>query len=99
VHRKLQPLHWFLACRYRIYHWSPSERTSNLDDEFIAKLKLRAERNQRSMEAEHREILQQALGSGPRGSFKEIAAKLRAMTAGRRHTPSENLLREGREER
>jgi antitoxin FitA len=71
----------------------------NLDDELIARLKLRAERNQRSMEAEHREILQQALGSGPRACFKEIAAKLRTMTQGRDHTPSEDLLRKGREER
>jgi antitoxin FitA len=51
------------------------------------------------MEVEHREILQQALCGERHGSFKEIAAKLRAMTTGRRHTPSENLLREGREER
>jgi antitoxin FitA len=71
----------------------------NLDDDLIAKLKLRAARNQRSAEAEHREILQNALAGEPRGSFKEIAAKLRAMTAGRRHTPSEQLLREGRDER
>jgi plasmid stability protein len=71
----------------------------NLDDELITRLKLRAERDQRSMEAEAREILRQALGNGSRGSFKEIAAKLRTMTAGRDHTPSENLLREGREER
>ena len=71
----------------------------NLDDDLIAKLKLRAARNQRSAEAEHREILQNALGGEPRGSFKEIAAKLRAMTAGRRQTPSEQLLREGRDER
>jgi plasmid stability protein len=71
----------------------------NLDDELIVKLKLRAARNQRSAEAEHREILQNALSGEPRGSFKEIAAKLRAMTAGRRHTPSEQLLREGRDER
>jgi plasmid stability protein len=71
----------------------------NLDDDLIAKLKLRAARNKRSAEAEHRAILQQALGSEPRQSFKDVAARLRAMTAGRRHTASELLLREGREER
>jgi plasmid stability protein len=71
----------------------------NLDDELIAKLKLRAARNKRSAEAEHREILQRALGGEPREAFKEIAAKLRAMTAGRRHTPSEELQREGRDKR
>ncbi len=71
----------------------------NVDDELVAKLKLRAARNQRSAEAEHREILRQALGGEPRQSFKEIAARLRAMTANRRHTPAEVLLREGRDER
>jgi hypothetical protein len=34
-----------------------------------------------------------------RASFKAMAARIRAMTAGRRHTPSEILLREGRDER
>ncbi len=59
----------------------------NLDDELISKLKQRAMRNQRSTEAEHREILLQALSTEPRQSFKEIAAKVRAMTANRAHTP------------
>jgi plasmid stability protein len=71
----------------------------NLDDELIAKLKLRAARNRRSAEAEHRDILQRALRNESRGSFKELAAKLRAMTADRRHTPAEDLQREGRDER
>ena len=53
----------------------------NLDDELIAKLKLRAARNRRSTEAEHRVILQHALAAEPRQSFKEVAAKLRAMTS------------------
>jgi len=35
----------------------------------------------------------------PQTSFKEIAAKIREMTAGRRHTPSEISQREGRDER
>jgi len=71
----------------------------NLDDELIARLKLRAARNRRSAEAEHRDILQRALAGEPRDSFKEAAAKLRAMTADRRHTPAEDLQREGRDER
>jgi hypothetical protein len=32
-------------------------------------------------------------------TFDELAAKLRSMLEGRHHTPSELLLREGREER
>jgi plasmid stability protein len=71
----------------------------NIGSELIDKLKARAARNKRSAEAEHREILRQALSGEPRQSFKEIAARLRAMTAGRRVTPSEVLQREGRDER
>ena len=71
----------------------------NVDDELVRRLKLRAARNGRSAEAEHREILRQALSAEPRESFKEVAAKLREATRGRRHTPSEVLLREGRDER
>jgi plasmid stability protein len=65
----------------------------------LARLKLRAAEHGRSAEAEHREILRQALAEEPRRSFKELAAKVRSMTAGRTRTPSEMLLREGRDER
>lgn len=43
----------------------------NLEDEIVQKLKVRAARRGRSAEAEHREILREALG-GPRQSFKEM---------------------------
>ena len=71
----------------------------NLDEELVTRLKLRAAEHGRSAEAEHREILRQALAAEPRRLFKELAAKVRSMTAGRVHTPSEVLLREGRDER
>jgi Plasmid stability protein len=71
----------------------------NLDDDLIARLKRRAARHGRSAEAEHREILRQALASETETSFDDLAAELRKLTAGRRQTPSEDLLREGREER
>jgi len=72
----------------------------NLDEELVAKLKLRAAEHGRSTEAEHREILRDVLNQEPRRrSFRELAARVRAMTAGRQHTPSEILLREGRDER
>jgi antitoxin FitA len=71
----------------------------NLDEELVTRLKLRAAEHGRSAEAEHREILRQALAVEPRRSFKELAAKVRSMTAGRAHTPAEVLLREGRDER
>ncbi len=71
----------------------------NLEDEVVARLKRRAARNGRSAEAEHREILRQALRTETEPTFEEQAAKLRAETAGRMHTPSEVLLRESRDER
>ncbi|TWG98092.1 plasmid stability protein [Mesorhizobium sp. J18] len=71
----------------------------NLDDDLIAKLKLRAARHGRSAEAEHREILRQALEAEVEPAFDELAAQLRKLTAGRKQTPSEVLLREGRDER
>ena len=71
----------------------------NIDDDLIVRLKRRALRHGRSAEAEHREILRQVLAAEPETSFEDLAAELRAMTARRRQTPSELLLREGRDER
>jgi plasmid stability protein len=71
----------------------------NIEDDIIDRLKRRAFRHGRSAEAEHREILRQVLGEEPEASFDDLAAELRAMTVRRRQTPSELLLREGREER
>lgn len=71
----------------------------NLDDELIAKLKRRAARHGRSAEAEHREILRQALEADGELDFETLATELRKITRGRMHTPSELLLREGRDER
>ena len=71
----------------------------NLDDDLILRLRRRAARHGRSVEAEHREILRQALSAEIEPSFEELAARLRDLTEGRRQTPSEALLREGREAR
>jgi plasmid stability protein len=71
----------------------------NLPEELVRKLKLRAVRNERSAEAEHREILRRALSGEANEDFWSLARKLRAATAGRRHTPAEDLQREGRDER
>jgi antitoxin FitA len=71
----------------------------NLDDDLIARLKHRAARHGRSTEAEHREILRQALANEEEGSFEKLAADLRRLTKRRKQTPSEALLREGRAER
>lgn len=74
-------------------------RVRNLDDELIARLKRRAARHGRSAEAEHREILRQALTNEAQPSFDQLAADLRKLTKRRKQTPSEILLREGRKER
>ena len=71
----------------------------NLDDDLIARLKRRAARHGRSTEAEHREILRQVLSGDVEPSFDTLAADLRKLTKRRKQTPSEVLLREGREER
>jgi antitoxin FitA len=69
----------------------------NLDDDLIARLKGRAARHGRSAEAEHREILRQALAAEVEPAFEDLAA-LRRLTSRRKQTPSEVLQREGREE-
>jgi plasmid stability protein len=71
----------------------------NVDDELVRRLKVRAARHNRSAEAEHREILRQVVFGEPDEAFAELAARLRALTRGRVHTPSEQLQREGRDER
>jgi plasmid stability protein len=71
----------------------------DLDDDLIDRLKQRAARHGRSTEAEHREILRQALAGDIEPSFESLSEELRKLTRGRRQTPSEILQREGRDER
>jgi plasmid stability protein len=71
----------------------------NLDDALAAQLKQRAARHGRSTEAEVRDILRLVLSAEPEPSFDDLAAELRTLIAGRRHTPAEQLQREGRNER
>jgi len=71
----------------------------NVPDEIVKKLKLRAARHGRSTEAEHREILQAAVSGEKAQSFDELAARIRKLSEGRKHTPAELLVRESRDER
>lgn len=71
----------------------------NLDDELVARLKRRAARHGRSTEAEHREILRQVLSGDNAVSFEDLAAQVRKLLEGRKHTPSELLIREDRDKR
>jgi plasmid stability protein len=71
----------------------------NIDDEVMFRLRLRAARHGRSMEAEVREILKVMAAAEPGGDFWERAAKLRQATRETVQTPAETLLREAREDR
>lgn len=71
----------------------------NIPDDIVRKLKIRAARHGRSTEAEHREILREAVSGEHGDAFEELAARLRKLTEGRELTPSEDLVREGRDER
>ncbi|MDX1382221.1 MAG: hypothetical protein R3190_01190 [Thermoanaerobaculia bacterium] len=63
-----------------------------LDREIVRRLKIRAARNGRSAEAEHRQILASVLGEDP-DDFWLRAARLREATRGRARTDSALLLR------
>lgn len=63
----------------------------------VEALKRRAAEHGRSAEAEHRIILEETLRPG-RADFWERAAKLREETRGRITIPSEELIRQDRDE-
>lgn len=71
----------------------------NFDDQMMQRLRRRAARHGVSVEAEVRAILAFSLEGEADQGFEELAAELRALTKGRKHTPSEVLQREGRDER
>ena len=70
----------------------------NVPDDVAEALRRRAELNRRSVEAEHRALLEAALKPG-RGSFRDRAAALRAETRGRVAGNSADLIREDRDSR
>jgi antitoxin FitA len=74
----------------------------NLDDDLKEKLRSRAASNQRSVNAELREIVRAALtqpGRGDPADLKKLATDIRSLSAGRAQTPSEDMLRESRDQR
>jgi plasmid stability protein len=77
----------------------PSLSVRNLEDDLLGRLKRRAAKHGHSAEAEVRDILRQALSREPDLDFDTLSAELRALTAGRKHTPAEALIRESRGER
>lgn len=70
----------------------------NIDDELVRILKERATRHGRSAEAEHREILKEALQPS-RADFWERARWFRENVAGKQRTDSTDIVREWRDRR
>ncbi|MEC4595054.1 MULTISPECIES: FitA-like ribbon-helix-helix domain-containing protein [Nitrospirillum] len=62
-----------------------------LDEELVRRLKLRAARHGRSMEAECRDILRQALANEPQ-DFRALASSLRQSLADRAHRPAGDVM-------
>ena len=70
----------------------------DVPQDIVQALKQRAAEHGRSAEAEHRKILEEALRPG-RADFWERATALREELRGRVFTPSEDLIRQDRDER
>lgn len=74
----------------------------NLDDDLKERLRQVAALHKRSMNAELREIVREAL-TQPRqpdvAELRRLAADIRSLGSGRRQTPSEDLLHDARRER
>jgi plasmid stability protein len=77
----------------------PDTKLPALEFDDVIRLKQRAARHGRPVESEVCAILQEALSNDRQPGFDELAAELRALTAGRQHTPAEELMHECRVER
>lgn len=74
----------------------------NVSEDVVLALKTRAAANGRSVEAEHRALLEQTLAADRRvqvEAWLKAGEPLRQRLEGRVFTPSEVLIRESREER
>lgn len=69
----------------------------NLDDEIVEKLKYRAKRHNRSLEAELRQLLTDAVQRGTKNDLWELADRIAALTPDVSQTDSAELLREDRD--
>ena len=68
----------------------------NLDPDVVTALKARATRNRRSLEAEVRLLLRDAVDGGGRTSLRELADRIAALTPDVPQTDSTELVREDR---
>ena len=70
----------------------------DLDEAVIERLKERADRNERTLEAELREILEDASGAMDRSAWAvETANRIRRILEGRTHSDSAEMIREDRD--
>ena len=69
----------------------------DLDDEVLTRVRERAQRRHRSLEAELRDIITRSVEPVDIEAFKATAAEIRARTAGRRQSDSTDLIREDRD--
>ncbi len=76
-----------------------SSHVRNLDEEIVRRPKSRTASHGRPAEAEHREIRRHLVSAEAEPSFTDFAAWMRETSAGRMHTPAEQLRAEGRAER
>jgi antitoxin FitA len=68
----------------------------NVEDDVVAALKARAKRNNRSLEAEVRALLRDAVDRGSRTSLRELADQIAALTPKVPQTDSTEMIREDR---
>ena len=68
-----------------------------LDDTVIERLKQRAERHHRSLEAELREVLEQVSRQVDVATSRDLANRIRRKLEGRPHSDSAGLIREDRD--
>jgi antitoxin FitA len=68
----------------------------NVDEEVVDALKIRAKHNKRSLEAEVRVLLRDAVDRGSRSSLRELADRVAALTPKVPQADSTELVREDR---
>jgi plasmid stability protein len=68
----------------------------NIEDEVVGALKARARRNNRSLEAEVRELLRDVACGGSAESLRDLADRIAALTPDVRQTDSTELIRDDR---
>jgi plasmid stability protein len=68
----------------------------NLEEEVVEALKARARRNHRSLEAEVRELLSDAVSRGSTTSLRDLADQIAALTPKEPQADSTDLVREDR---